>query len=150
MIATSMLSHSVQAIKYTLKYLYKGSDQVTVTIEDNAEETDTNNEVEQFQNKQYVSAAEASWCQCQNEVADRKPTVNRLQLHLPGEQQCTLIPIRKMNQLSELSKLNEQNSLLSLSLITKISLHALCCTRKFLSTTHGIPNEGSGREERKF
>ena len=28
--------HSVQAIKYTLKYPYKGSDQVTVTIKDNA------------------------------------------------------------------------------------------------------------------
>ena len=68
--------HSVQAIKYTLKYLYNGSDQVTVTIEDNAEETDTNNEVEQFQNKQYVSAAEAAWHQHQNEVADRKPAVN--------------------------------------------------------------------------
>ena len=76
----------MQAIKYTLKYLYNGSDQVTVTIEDNAEETDMNNEVEQFQNKQYVSAAEAAWCQCQNEVADRKPAVNRLQLYLRGEQ----------------------------------------------------------------
>ena len=43
----------VQAIKYTLKYLYKGSDQVTVTVEDNAEETEMNNEVEEFQNKQY-------------------------------------------------------------------------------------------------
>ena len=69
-----------------MKYLYKGSDQVTVTIEDNAEETDTNNEVEQFQNKQYVSAAEAAWYQCQDEMAEMKPTVNRLQLHLPGEQ----------------------------------------------------------------
>ena len=140
----------MHAIKYTLKYLYKGSDQVTVTIEDNAEETDTSNEVEEFQNKQYVSAAEAAWHQHQNEVADRKPAVNRLQLHLPGEQQCTLIPIRKMNQLSELGKLDEQNSLLSLSLIAKICLHKLCCTGKFLSTTHGIPNKGSGREERKF
>ena len=63
MIATSMLSivTQLQEIKYNLKYLYKGSDQVTVTSEDNAaagcitqQETDTNNEVEQFQNKQYV------------------------------------------------------------------------------------------------
>ena len=63
MIATSMLSivTQLQEIKYNLKYLDKGSDQATVTIEDNAaagcitqQETDTNNEVEQFQNKQYV------------------------------------------------------------------------------------------------
>ena len=78
--------HSVQAIKYTLKYLYKGSDQVTVTIEGNAEDADTYNEIEQFQNKQCVSAGEAAWHQCQNEVANRKPAVNRLQLHLPEEQ----------------------------------------------------------------
>ena len=44
------------------------------------------NKVQDFQNKQYVSAAEAPWCQCHNEVADRKPAVNRLQLHVPGEQ----------------------------------------------------------------
>ena len=83
----------MQAIKSSLKYLYKDADQVTLTIEDNAavgcitqEETDTINEVQQFQDKWYVSAAEAAWNQCQNEVADRKPAVNRLQLHLPGEQ----------------------------------------------------------------
>ena len=48
--------YSVHAIKYTLKYLYKGSDQVTVTVEDSAEETEINNEVEEFQNKWYLSA----------------------------------------------------------------------------------------------
>ena len=51
----------MQAIKYTLKYLYKGSDQVTVTIEGNAEDVDTYNEIKQFQNKWYVSAGEAAW-----------------------------------------------------------------------------------------
>ena len=64
--------HSVQAIKYSVKYLYKGADQVTVTIEDNAgagcipeQEAVAINEVRQFQNKWYVSGAEAAWCQCQ-------------------------------------------------------------------------------------
>ena len=43
---------------------------MTVTIEDNAaagciaqQETDIINEVQEFQDKQYVSAAEAAWCQ---------------------------------------------------------------------------------------
>ena len=51
---------------------------MTVTVEDIAEETEINNEVEEFQNKWYVSAGEAAWHQHQNEVADRKPVVNRL------------------------------------------------------------------------
>ena len=37
-----------------------------------------------IQNKWYISAGEAAWHQ--NEVADRKPAVNRLQLHLLEEQ----------------------------------------------------------------
>ena len=64
-----------------------------MTFEDNAaagcvaeQEAVAINEVREFQNKQYVSGAEAAWRQCQNEVATRKPAVNRLQLHLPGEQ----------------------------------------------------------------
>ena len=59
---------SVQAIKYSLKYLYKGADQVTLTIEDNAaagciaeQEAVAINEVREFQNKWYVSGAEAAW-----------------------------------------------------------------------------------------
>ena len=81
----------MQAIKYYLKYLYKGADQVTVTVEDSAaagciaeQGAVAINEVRESQNKWYVSGAEAY--RHQNEVADRKPAVNRLQLHLPGEQ----------------------------------------------------------------
>ena len=94
--------HSVHAIEYSLKYLYKGTDQVTVTIEDNTaaqciaeQEAVSINEVREFQNKHYVSGAEAAWHQCQNEVADRKPAVNRLQLHLPGEQTVYFDSIKK-------------------------------------------------------
>ena len=42
------ICQSVEAIKYTLKYLYKGFDEVTVTIEGNAEDADTYNEIEQM------------------------------------------------------------------------------------------------------
>ena len=79
----------MQAIEYSLKYLYKGADQVTVTSEDNAaagciaqQEAVAINEIKEFQSKQHVSGAEAAWSQCQNEVADRKPAVYNLQLHL--------------------------------------------------------------------
>ena len=46
-----------------------------------------------------------------------------------------------MSQLSELSWLNKLNSLLSLSLVAKISLHKLYCTGNFLNTTHGHETE---------
>ena len=85
--------HSVQTIQYSLKYLCKGVDQVTVTIEDSAaagcpaeQEANAVNEVRELQNQEYVSGVEAGWCQHQNEVTDMKPALNRLQLHPPGEQ----------------------------------------------------------------
>ena len=37
------------------------------------QEVDTINEIPEFENNQYVSAAEATWCLSQNEVVDRKP-----------------------------------------------------------------------------
>ena len=65
----------MQAIKYSLKSLYKATDQVTVTIEDLTtpgfiaeQEAIVINEVREFQNKWYVSGEEAAWHQCQNEV----------------------------------------------------------------------------------
>ena len=49
-------------------------------------EDEHRNEVREFQNKRYVSGAEACWRFRENEIAERKPHVNRLQLHLQGEQ----------------------------------------------------------------
>ena len=134
----------MQAIKYTLKYLYKGSDQVTVTIEGNAEDADTYNEIEQFQNKQYVSA---DWCQHQNEVADRKPAENRLQLHLPEEQTVYFDSNKKDESIEEIEKAAQ----------TKLtSFFELNCQDEFAQTLlyQQIPKhytwntrQGSGREE---
>ena len=148
----------MQAIKCSLKYLYKGADLVTVTIEDFAaagciaeQVAVTINEVREFQNKCYVSGAEAACHQCQNEVADRNPAVNRLQWHLPGEQTVYFDSSKRdesIEQIEQLSKLNKLNSLLSLRLIAKIHLHNLYCTSKFLNTTDATPKRGNGREEK--
>ena len=90
--------HSINAIKYSLGYLFKGGDEATITIDDASignevcndatTETDTVeiNEVREFQNKRYVGPAESCWRLRANEVAEQKPSVCRLQIHLPGEQ----------------------------------------------------------------
>ena len=71
-------------IKYHLKYIHKGNDQATLGVEDaNNEDAEERNEVEEFKNKRYVSGGEAAWRNRGNELAERKPAVSRLQIHLP-------------------------------------------------------------------
>ena len=84
--------HSVNAIKYHLKYINKGSDQAHVTVENSTAgeptepKDEARNEVRDFETKRYISGAESTHRLQGNEIAERKPTVCRLQLHLPGEQ----------------------------------------------------------------
>jgi hypothetical protein len=86
--------NSIQAIKYTLWYVNKGSDMATVSVDDAGKRGDDGdeknseavNEVREFQNKRYVGPAEGAWRLRGNEIAERKPTVCRLQIHLEGEQ----------------------------------------------------------------
>ena len=122
----------MQAIEYSLKYRYKGADQVTVTSEDNAaagciaqQEAVAINEIKEFQSKQHVSGAEAAWCQCQNEVADRKPAVYRLQLHLPGDQ-TVYFDSNKKDESTEQIEQAEQ--------IKLTSFFELSCHDKFAQT----------------
>ena len=89
--------NSVHAIKYLFKYILKGNDSATIkigaSIDDNTSNDTSNgnmetikNEVEEFQNKRYVSAAEAAWRLRSNEICEQSPPIIRLQIHLPGEQ----------------------------------------------------------------
>ena len=70
------------AIKYHLKCSNKGPDKAIITVEgkiankyDNYAENNENaptNEVKEFQNKWYVSDAEAYWRFRENEIAEQK------------------------------------------------------------------------------
>ena len=141
----------MQAIKYSLKYLYKGADLVTVTIEDFAaagciaeQVAVTINEVRVIQNKCYVSGAEAACHQCQNEVADRNPAVNRLQWHLPGEQtvyfdsskrdesieQIEQIEQAEQTKLTSFFEINCQDTFAQSLLYQKIPEHYRCNTKQ--------------------
>ena len=86
----------VQAIKYLFKYIVKGNDSATFTIDSTAESSEntdsTNNistgvdEIKMFQNKRYTSAGEGAWRIFCNEICEQWPPSNRLQIHLQGRQ----------------------------------------------------------------
>ena len=103
--------HSVEAIKYHLKYINKPKDYATVAVEDAemAEQEDVRNEVKDFQNRRYVSGAEAAWRDRGNELAERKPAVCRLQLHLEGEQTVYFDSNDRDQCIEKLSGANGQN-----------------------------------------
>ena len=84
--------HSIGAIKYIFGYINKGSDQATVEIKvstgDDWTETAeivVENEVIDYKTKRYISTAEGCWRLQRNEVAERKPAVFRLNVHLPDQ-----------------------------------------------------------------
>ena len=93
------------AIKYHLKYINKGSDEAIITVEGEISKEDTGdaennkdaptNEVKEFQNKRYVSRAETCLRFRENENAEQKPSANRLQIHLKGEQTVYFDPSNK-------------------------------------------------------
>jgi len=85
--------HSVYAIKYHIKYINKGPDQANTTIDSASKEgiseqemNETRNEVKAFQSNRYISGAESTHRLRGNELAERKPPVCRLQVHLKDKQ----------------------------------------------------------------
>ena len=125
--------HSVCAIKYLFKYILKGNDSATVkvgaSIDNNADNTSDDNtetiknEVEEYQNKRYVSAAEAAWRLRGNEICEQSPPITRLQIHLP-EQQLIYFDENKKSESREL--LIEKNERTKLT-----AFFELCNTDKF-------------------
>eukprot|EP00984_Skeletonema_dohrnii_P018289 scaffold8514_cov74-Skeletonema_dohrnii-CCMP3373.AAC.1 len=85
--------HSISAIKYLFGYISKGCDQATVEVQagptseqDWTGTAQASNEVLEYQTKRYVSVAEGCWRLRKNEIAERKPAVFRMNVHLPEQQ----------------------------------------------------------------
>ena len=82
--------HSINAIKYLFKYINKGQDMATFTVDgvrkEEQDEQAPRDEVQEFKNNRYTAGAESAWRLRQNELADREPSVCRLQLHLENQQ----------------------------------------------------------------
>jgi len=71
---------SVQAVKYIHKYIYKGGEKATVSVESE------HDEIKGYLHGRYLGPTEAVWCLFQFAMHDVQPPVTHLQLHLPGQQ----------------------------------------------------------------
>jgi hypothetical protein len=83
------------SMKYINKYLNKGGDCGTLQIQHG------DDEVKQYINGRYFSAAEAAWRIFQFPVHDQHPNVVRLALHLPHEQCVVFNPSKNARQIVE-------------------------------------------------
>ena len=73
--------NSVEAIKYLYKYITKGHDKVTFTVEGEGQEQAVHDEIETFLHARYISASEAYWQIYQFPLQSRKPPVEKLPCH---------------------------------------------------------------------
>ncbi|XP_057764030.1 uncharacterized protein LOC131008561 [Salvia miltiorrhiza] len=77
-----------RSIKYLFKYINKGNDRVTASFYNSSEEDDEGrgiDEVNQYYDCRYISPCEAAWRVFGFEIQYKKPSVERLSYHLPGE-----------------------------------------------------------------
>jgi hypothetical protein len=110
--------HSVKAIKYICKYIYKGSDQAVLEISNS--ET-ANDEIKQYQIGRYINSNEAAWRLFGFALHDREPNVTHLAVHLENGQRVyftaesveqavqhprdtTLTAFFKLNQVDEFAR----------------------------------------------
>lgn len=78
------------SIKYLFKYINKGYDRITAVIQPTEGDGSSNrgniDEIKQYLDCRYVSPCEACWRIFKFKIHGRKPAVERLFFHLPGEQ----------------------------------------------------------------
>jgi len=73
------LCSSVESIKYVTKYINKGSDQVTFSVQ-------LTDEVKQYQSGHYICSPELVWWILSYSIHERTPTVIHLKVHLENAQ----------------------------------------------------------------
>jgi hypothetical protein len=89
------ICNTVKSVKYIYKYVYKGHDRANVAISQASNATSittadvddrSEDEIRQYLDARYVSAAEACWRLFHFSLHQEYPPHQRLQIHLSGEQ----------------------------------------------------------------
>ncbi|XP_071137070.1 uncharacterized protein [Mytilus edulis] len=84
---------AVKAVKYLYKYVYKGHDKIMVglqkaeTSDSDQKSTNVYNEITHYVDARYVSASEACWRIFHYDLHTHSPAIQRLAVHLPGQEQ---------------------------------------------------------------
>ena len=79
---------NITAVKYIYKYIYKGPDRAEIVIgAPPVEDEPVLNEIRDYHQGRYISASEASWRLLQFSMHREFPSVQRLEVHLPEQQQ---------------------------------------------------------------
>ena len=85
------IATSITAVKYLFKYVYKGHDRASISVI-NRPGSDQIDEISEYLDSRYVSAAESSWRIFGFRMHQHSPSVTRLQLHLPETQAVRFNP----------------------------------------------------------
>ena len=81
---------SIKAIKYMHKYVYKGHDRAHAAFGVDGAPV-PRDEPQEFQDGRFISASEAAYRCLKLDMHGMYPAVNRLAVHLPGEQHVTFL-----------------------------------------------------------
>ena len=74
---------SIKAVKYLFKYIYKGHDRASVSI-DEVDNDGSIDEIKQYRDSRWVTPPEALWRIYGFDLSQIFPSVRQLQLHLPN------------------------------------------------------------------
>ena len=84
---------SIAAIKYLFKYIHKGHDKAMYTVHADATAALADiDEIKEYIDARYVASVEAAWRIFEFDITDRKPSVERLSVHLHNQQNICFHP----------------------------------------------------------
>lgn len=75
---------SIKAVKYLYKYIYKGHDRASFSVDPAATDGGVINEIRQYRDARFVTPVESMYRVCAFRMFGVSPAVLQLQLHLPS------------------------------------------------------------------
>jgi hypothetical protein len=74
---------SIKAVKYLFKYLYKGHEKASISINE-ADKNGEIDEIQRYRDTRWITPPEALWRIYGFDICHISPSVRQLQLHLPN------------------------------------------------------------------